>query len=481
MDKIVSYYLGLFLKIYSVFLLVPVAVGRYYGESFVQMEPFIYSAFISIVLGYTLGFWGDKREPDAIEGMVAATIGWIVAVAIGALPVMFMLGLDPITSFFEMMAGFTTTGMSIIPNPGQIPRSLAFWRGFSQWFGGLGMLTFFVAVVIEAGGVAQSLLYAEADKTDAGTIRPSPINAIKTLWYVYIVFTALQASILYLFDLSVFDAVMYAFQTMPTGGFSHTPGGIAAFDSLAIDATFTVFMFFGGTNFLLLYLLMNGRPRAMLKNYEFRLMVKILAAAMVIVGIDLWMNSGRTVLETIRVTVFHVISVMSSTGFEPVPVRSFPELSKMIFLMLMFVGASLGSTTGGIKTLRFGVLLRLVVREVRSFSLPASAVNPITVGKRRIKNRELVRIVTIVTVWLTMIMIGALITIAFSDLSMIEAIQGMTSSMGTMGPLFISPAETLALHPVVKLVWSLGMLAGRLEVLPILILLNVEVLKRIRR
>ncbi|MCJ7428820.1 MAG: TrkH family potassium uptake protein [Candidatus Nanohaloarchaeota archaeon QJJ-5] len=480
MDRIVAYYLGLFLKIYSAFLLVPVAVGRYFGESFVQMEPFIYAAFISIVLGYALDYWGVKKEPDAIEGMLAATTGWIAAVAIGALPFMAMLNMGFVDAFFELMAGFTTTGMSILPDPAVMPHSLSFWRGFSQWIGGLGMLTFFVAVIIEAGGVAQSLLFAEADKTDAGTIRPSPINAIKSLWYVYIVFTALQATILYLLDLSVFDAVMYAFQTLPTGGFSHTAGGIAAFDSLAIEATFTVFMFIGGTNFLLLYLLLKGRPWAVLRNYEFRLMTKVLALALVIIGLDVWMNSGRTIIETVRVTVFMTVSVMSSTGFEPTGVRTFPELSKMIFLMLMFVGASLGSTTGGIKMLRFGVLLRVVIREVRSFSMPRSAVNPIMIGARRIKTEELLRIITIVTVWLTMIMGGAVITIVFSDLAMIEAIQGMTSSMGTMGPLFIEPGELIGLHPVVKLLWCLGMLAGRLEILPILILMNVEVVKRIR-
>lgn len=480
MDKIVAYYLGLFLKIYSVFLLVPVAVGRYFGESFVQMEPFIYSAFISIILGYTLDFWGEKKEPDAIEGMLAATIGWIAAVAIGALPFMAMLQIGFVDAFFELMAGFTTTGMSLLQNPGAMTQSLSFWRGFSQWIGGLGMLTFFVAVIIEAGGVAQSLLFAESDKTDAGTIRPSPINAIKSLWYVYISFTALEATILYLLDLSVFDAVMYAFQTLPTGGFSHTAGGIAAFNSLAIEATFTVFMFIGGTNFLLLYLLLKGRPTAIFKNYEFRLMVKILLVAMVIIGLDVWMNTGQSIIETVRVTVFQTVSVMSSTGFEATPVRTFPELSKMIFMMLMFVGASLGSTTGGIKVLRFGVILRVVIREVRGFSMPKSAINPIMVGGRRIKTEELLRIITIVAVWLTMIMIGALITVIFSDLAIVEAIQGMTSSMGTMGPLFIEPGELLALHPVVKLVWAFGMLAGRLEILPILILMNVEVVKRIR-
>ncbi|MDY6778463.1 MAG: potassium transporter TrkG [Candidatus Nanohaloarchaea archaeon] len=264
MDRTIAYYVGFFLKIFSATLFLPVAVGKIYGESFVQLESFIFAAFISIVLGYLLQAFGEPKKPDAIEGMIAATVGWVLAVAIGGIPFMLMLEFSFPAAFFEAMSAFSTTGMSQIKDIGSLPRSLLFWRVFAQWIGGLGILTFFVTVVVEAGGAATALLSAEANKTDSGSIRPSLFTALKSLWYVYIVVTSLMAVILYGLGMSFFNAMLYALATMPTGGLASTAGGIAAFHSWKIEAVVTVFMVAGGTNFLLLYRLIVGDVRSLL-------------------------------------------------------------------------------------------------------------------------------------------------------------------------------------------------------------------------
>jgi trk system potassium uptake protein TrkH len=480
MDKVISYYVGLFLRVFSVLLLVPVAVGKFFGESFVQLESFIFASFFSIVLGYVLGHVGEQRKPDAIEGMIAATVGWVIAVALGAYPFMSVLGWGFPSAFFEAMSGFSTTGMSVMVSVEGIQTSLLFWRTFMQWVGGLGILTFFVAVVVEAGGAATSLLSAEANKTDSGSVRPSVFTAIKTLWYIYITFTLLETVLLYLLELSFFDALMYSMATMPTGGLSHTAGGIAGFESMAVEAVVFVFMLAGGTNFLLLYRLMQGNIKALVTDYEFTLYLKIMALAAVIIGADLALNMGTGLLETIRTTLFQVVSVTSSTGFETIPVNDFPQVSKMVFMLLMFVGGCLGSTTGGIKMFRLGVLFKIVVREIKGFSMPSSALNHVMAHGKRVKDDELMRIVAIFFTWLAVIMFVGLLILASTDLSIIQSIQAVISSAGTMGPLFMTQAEIAALPGVAKMAMALAMLAGRLEMLPVLVLLNVEIVKRVR-
>ncbi|MCJ7450564.1 MAG: TrkH family potassium uptake protein [Candidatus Nanohaloarchaeota archaeon QJJ-9] len=471
--KVVSYYLGLFLRIFSALLLVPVVVGKFYGESFVHLEGFIIAAFISIVLGAILHFYGKRENPSTVQGLIAATLGWIIAVSIGGIPFMEALDMSFVNAFFEAMSGFSTTGMSIVAVE-ELSKSMLFWRAFMQWVGGLGILTFFVAVVSEAGGAARSLISAEADKTDPGSIRPSPFNAIKSLWYVYIVLTLVEVGALYFFDMSFFNALLYSFTTLPTGGFASTAGGISAFNSLGIEAVVTLFMLFGGTNFLLLYRMLQGDIKSLFENYEFRLFMKIMVAVAVFIGLDLVFNRGLSVLDALRTTIFSVVSITSSTGFETAAINSFPEISRLLFIALMFVGGSLGSTTGGIKVFRFGVLFKVVKREIRSFTLPTSYFNPVNIKDKVIEGDELTRIVAIVVVWLATIFLGGLVTLAYTDLSIVQAVQGMTSAMGTMGPVFMEEAKIVALPPVVKIFWALGMLAGRLEALPILVILNAK-------
>ena len=476
MRRVVSYYVGLFLKIFSALLILPVIVGKYYGESFIRLEGFIMAAFLSISLGMMLSF-GKKRRPDAVEGMMAATVGWIAAVSIGSIPFMYTLNWGFVNAFFEAMNGFSTTGMTIIRSVEGLPRSLIFWRAFIQWIGGLGILTFFVTVIVEAGGAAKSLVFGEANKTDSGSIRPSLFNSIKSLWYVYIVFTLLELVLLKFAGLSVFDSLTYALTTMPTGGFANTVGGVAGFESLAVEVIIFFFMIAGGTNFLLLYRILQGNIRELFSNYEFRLYLKIMAGAAVVIFFDLWM-SGGSVLTSLKNSLFQTVSVTSSTGFEIKAVSSFPKVSKMVFMGLMFVGGCLGSTTGGIKMYRLGIMLKIVWREIKSFTLPRNALNFVSEAGRRISDDDLFRIVSIFFLWLSVIFATGLITVMFSPLSIAESLQGVLSSMGTMGPLVISKEALIALNPGVKIMWALSMLAGRLELIPVLVLLNVEIFKR---
>lgn len=474
---VIAHYLGLFLKMFSAILLVPVVVGKIYGESFVQLEPFLLAAFVAIVMGVLLGRGGDPGRPEVLEAMAAATIGWLVAVGIGAIPIAMMTGVPFIDAYFEAMSGFTTTGMSILPTIEGMPHSLLFWRVFIQWIGGLGIITFFVTVLIESGGIANKLVAVESNKTEAGSIRASLFNAIKSMWYVYIALTMIEAVLLYYFDFPVFYAITHALATLPTGGFAAVPD-LNTLMNPGAKATITIFMFAGGTNFLLLYALLKGNIRRMFENYEFRLYLFITVGAATLIFTDIALRQGVSSLSAASTALFHTASYISSTGFELVPLHGMPRFTQGLVLFLMFVGASLGSTTGGIKVLRLGVMLKLVKQQIRALSLPPTVLNPVAVHGRFIRDEELRQIMAIVFVWILVIVFGALVTLWFAPLTIGESLQLFASAAGTMGPLLITNAELIALPGVVKVAMMVAMLAGRLEMLPLLALLNVKIAEK---
>lgn len=477
--NVVWYYLGLFLRIFSVLLLVPVAVGKYYGESFVVMEPFLIAAFLAIVTGAVLTWIGTEERPGMIEAMAIATLSWILAGVIGAIPVYEIAGIPMVDAYFDATAGFTTTGMVIIPHH-NLPHSLLFWRIFTQWIGGLGILTFFVMVLAESGGVASKLVSTEANKTDSGVIRPSLFNAIKSMWYVYIVLTVIEAVLLYYFSVPGFHAVTHAMGTLPTGGFS-TTGDFGAMMGGGARVVLTIFMFLGGVNFLLLYSLFQGNIWKMYRDYEFRLYFSILAAIIFLIGVDLVTNQGMTISHAFATAAFHTSSMLSSSGYMLVPAEDFPVFSQTLIIFMMIVGASLGSTTGGVKMLRLGVMIRAVRNYITSMTLPPTVMNPITVKGRILEDREILEIASFFFLWIGMIFIGGISIVWMTGHGIAEATQVMASSLGTMGPTFLSAEQLRALPPLVKLLLSFGMLAGRLELLPLVALINMSIANKLRR
>ncbi|MDY6776540.1 MAG: TrkH family potassium uptake protein [Candidatus Nanohaloarchaea archaeon] len=475
--KVINYYIGVFLRIFSVLMLVPVAVGKFYGESFVLLEPFLIASFTAIVLGSVLARTGSKVRPEPLEAMATATLAWLLAVGLGAIPLHSMTGISFLDAYFEAMSGMTTTGMSMLLTL-DLPKSLLFWRVFMQWIGGLGILTFFVTVLVESGGVARKLVATEANKTSGGSVRASLFTSIKTLWYVYVVLTVLEILALHHFGMTGFQSVVNSLSTLPTGGFAST-SNLSALMNPGIKATMILFMFLGGTNFLLIYSVMKGNLMRMFKDFEFRLYSLFLISGFGLVAADLVVNSGATIASAFETSAFHSTSVLTSTGFVLEPLRNFPGISKFVFLVMMFVGGSLGSTTGGIKMLRLGIVLKVVRQQIRSLGIPRTVLNPVSVGGRILGDDEIRQVVSIVALWMLAILAGGLVTVAFSKYGIVESAQVMVSAMGTMGPTFIPQAELVSLHPLVKVSLMVGMLAGRLEMLPILSLLNVRLLKKI--
>ncbi|WP_347720498.1 TrkH family potassium uptake protein [Candidatus Nanohalovita haloferacivicina] len=449
----------------------PVAVALYYGEA--TVHSFGFAAVSTAVLGLLLSYVGSSDEPTISEALYATVLGWFIAVFIGATPLLEFM--SPVDAVFESTAGLTTTGISMLLAPEALPKSMLFWRAFMQWIGGLGILTFFIAVIRESGGISRRLFSAEAHKTDPGSIRPSLKKSIVELWRVYGFLTMLIMGTFIGMGMSVFDSFAHAFATISTGGFSTLGASMSAFPA-RIQAATVFFMFIGGVNFVLLYRFLRADIRPIRKNSEFKLYTTIFLAVSGLVAIEL-IGKGLSPAETLLNSTFTSAAVISSTGFSTIGVTSLSIALQALFLGVMFVGGSLGSTAGGLKVFRLKALFELLKTRLRAYSLPETAVNEPKIDGEILSNSVVRTISVLFFVWVGVIFVATLGVLVVEDVSFMAALSGTISAAGNMGPVYMEGQKMVALSPVTKSIWVVVMLAGRLEMLPLLALFNKRILK----
>ncbi len=467
-------FVGNFLQVFSVMIALPLLIAVYYAEPLYISSGFVVAAISAMVLGYAVKMGGEKMEPTTSEAMFATVLGWVLAVGFGAIPLITYLGM--VDAFFEAAAGLTTTGISMFLAPEELPNSILFWRSFMQWLGGLGVLTFFIAVLRESGGVSRRLFSAEAHKTDAGSIRPSLTKSIFTLWKVYGFLTAVIISTYIILGMTPFNAVIHAFSAISTGGFSTMGSSIAGFESTSIEAATVVFMLIGGVNFVLLYKVIRGDISSLRKNSEFKLYLKIFLLITALMAIELFRNgngAGSSLLDS----AFQSAAVISSTGYSTMSLASLSVALQVLFIGVMFCGGSLGSTSGGVKVFRVKTMIELMRTRIRSYSLPDTAVNEVKVDGEILENSTVRTISVLFFVWTTAVFLLALVTVAFEDVSFLAALSGSVSSIGNMGPVYMDGVDMVSMSPLVKVAWMAGMLAGRLEMLPLLAIFNSDLFK----
>jgi trk system potassium uptake protein TrkH len=465
--SVVSRIAGRFLQVFSVIASTPLLISVYYSESLEVVLGFSIAAFTALFLGYGFYFLGREGKPSTMEALSSTVAGWGMAIIIGAIPLLSFT--SPVNAVFEASAGLTTTGISMFLQPELLPKSMLFWRALMQWIGGLGILTFFIAVIRESGGVSRRLFSAEAHKTDPGSIRPSLRKSIIDLWRVYGFMTSIIITSYIALGMPVFDSIAHAFSTISTGGFSVTSLNMAAY-STEIQAAATLFMFMGGVNFVLLYRFFRGDTRFFSKNSEFRLY----SGFVILTGLFMLpMMMGRFVPgEAVLQTFFHAASVLSSTGFTMESANSFPLAYQVLVLGMMFMGGSLGSTAGGLKVFRISTMLELLRTRLRSYSLPETAVNEVKIDGEIIESSTVRTIAVLFFTWVSVAFLVTLAVMFIEDHSFLAILSGTISSAGNMGPVFMTGEELVSLSPVTKMLWMVVMLAGRLEMLPLLALFN---------
>lgn len=462
---------GSFLQIFAAMVALPVFVGIYYGESAYHLAGFVIASVSSLVLGYLLYISGEPNSPSTTEAMFATVLGWVLAIGFGAIP--FLVGLNIVDALFESAAGLTTTGISMVLHPEQLSQSLLFWRSFMQWIGGLGILTFFIAVIRESGGATRRLYSAESHKTDSGSIRPSLTKSISDLWRVYGFVTTVFVAVYVLLGMPAFDALLHSFSGISTGGFSTMSESIAGFNSVPIEAATIVLMFIGGVNFVLLYRLLRADVGSLLKSSEFKLYTKIFFVVAIIMAFELFrkgINPERALLDGM----FQSASVISSTGYSTTALTSLSIGLQTIFIGVMVVGGSLGSTSGGLKVFRLKAMIELLKTHLRSYRLPKSAVNKVRIDGEILENSTVKTISVLFFGWIAITFIATVIVLFADNTTFMAAFSGTVSALGNMGPVYMEGTDMVALSDITKVTWIVVMLAGRLELLPLLAIFNSE-------
>ena len=478
-------YLGALLATLGLLLLLPLIPWWFYDDRLqhgVAATDFLYPALCCLLPGLIV----QKKIPfqvPSIKGAMAITaFGWLLCGIAGGIPYMTALDKSFIDAFFESVSGFTTTGITVFTGLDRMPRSVLFWRSLTQWLGGLGILTFFLAVSFRGGSAAAVLFSAEGHKIS--TTRPVPgiAHTLKILWAIYSFFTILSILLFMAGGMDFFDAINHAFTCISTGGFSTHDQSIGYYGAhhfggaVFIEYSTILIMLAGGTNFLVHYKVLTGNFRAMFTDFEMKWYWGILAGSVALICFDHFQRMdlppGRIAAEfhtAFRAALFQVSSMLTSTGYLTVDINTafFHAVSKQVFIMIMVVGGCVGSTAGGIKVLRLAILAKTFQAQLNRIWRPGRAVIPVVAAGRIIPDRELERIASLFWIWLVLIGIGAMITAVFSDLDPWQSFSGMASAMGNMGPFYFSVDKMASLDWVVKLTYIFGMLAGRLEVIPL--------------
>lgn len=420
---------------------------------------------------------------SAQEGFAATGLSWIFMSAFGALP-FFLSGQIPsyVDAFFEMVSGFTTTGASILTDVEALSRCNLFWRSFSHWLGGMGVLVFLLAVVPGArknGGTGIYLMRAESPGPSVDKLTPHLRQTAMILYGIYILLTALCIVCLLLGGMPVFDSFCIAFGTAGTGGFAiknSSMGGYSCF----LQTVVTVFMFLFGVNFSLYYMLLLRKFKAVFKNEELRLYFGIAAGSIVLIAINI-SRMYNTVYESVHHAAFQVVSIMTTTGYGTVDFEQWPAFSKAILLSLMFIGASAGSTGGGLKVSRVLLLMKSIRRTIRK-ALHPRRVQPVYMDGRAVSEEVCDNVNAYLAIYCVILVLSFAI-ISVDGFSIGTNFSAVASCFNNIGPGFelVGATQNFSIYSdLSKIILSLDMLLGRLEIFPLLLLLSPDTWSRRR-
>lgn len=421
---------------------------------------------------------GAKKQLTRRDGYIVVSFSWIFFSLFGALPYVISGVFNSyIDAFFETMAGFTTTGGTIIRNVEVIPCGILFWRSLTQWIGGLGIIFFTVAVLplFGVGGDVQ-LFAAEAVGPTRAKIHPRIEVSGRWILFIYLLLTGAAAVVYFACGMSFFDAVNHALTTLASGGFSTKNASIGAYNSPTLEMFVILFMFLSGVNFPLIYfLLFNGKVKQLFSDSEFKFYFMTIIVASVVIGIGVSLTSGLPVFASLRTALFHVVAIVTTTGFSTTNFTLWHPAFVMILGLLMYFGACSGSTSGSMKSIRIVLLFKLLRNEFHRILHP-NAIKPVKINNHSISSSISQSIMAFTVFYIIMVFVGWLVFIILG-LSMSDAYAATVSLIGNIGVATNGLGDTLSwnmLSPVAKLFASAVMLVGRLEIFPILLLFSRE-------
>ena len=461
-------------------LVLGIGVGVCYAISLAYNDPAsaqhgLLASSISIILfALCLAFFTRGTvDLSRKDGFGIVTFGWITAALAGALP--FVLTgtiMSPVAAVFETMSGFTTTGASVLTGLEEMSRGIIFWRALTHWFGGMGVLILCVAVLPFLGVGGMQIFRAEMPGPSKDRLTPRIASTAKLLWGVYVLLCLVLALLLKVGGMPLFDAFCHSFSTMATGGFSTRTTSIAAYDSAYFDIVITVFMLLAGTNFALHFRALQGKPLNYFKDAEFRFYIFLWLGVCMFLTFNTWGSVYPSFTNSLRTAFFQGTSILTTTGFVTGDFDAWPNASRLLLLLVMFVGGCAGSTGGGMKVARVFIVLKKIRREIRRFVKP-QAIWAVKLGKRPVEQPTISHITGFVMIFLLLFAVTSVLMTFFTP-DIVTAFSSVVATMGNIGPGLgqVGATKTYADIPALgKGILIFCMLLGRLELYTVLIVL----------
>ena len=475
----IRYILGNVLKIEAVLLLLPCLTAVYYQEF--QGVYYLLTAAICLVLGSLMTFRKPKNNVFYLkEGCISTALSWIFLSVFGCLPFVFSGEIPSFTNaLFETISGFTTTGASILEDVEALSHCALLWRSFTHWIGGMGVLVLTLALLPQLTGRTSHLVRAESPGPSLSKIVPKMGDSAKILYGIYIVLTVIEFFVLLIAGMDPYDAAIHAMSTAGTGGFSNYSASVAAFNSPAVEIIITVFMVLFGINFALYYYLLTGHFKAFLQSEELHWYLGIFLSFSLIIAV-LVMPLYGDFFTSLRYAAFNASSFMSTTGFSATDFSIWPAAAQMLLILLMLIGSCAGSTSGGIKVIRIALLCKEGKREVRRTFQPRK-VQVIRFEGKGVDESMLHQIGTFVFVYIVLILVGSFVISLDGRYDLLANLTASLTCVSNVGPCLSSMGslDTLAGYSSFsKIVMCILMLAGRLELFPILAVFHPAIWRR---
>ena len=475
--KLVLRTIGLTISLEAICLLLPAICSLVYSDG--QIWWFVLCMAINLAVGLPLAAIKlTERKMYSKEGFCIVALSWLALSTFGALPFV-LSGSIPgfVDAFFETASGFTTTGASILSDVEALPKSMLFWRSFTHWIGGMGVLVFLVALLPLSGGSNMYLLKAESTGPAVSKLVPKVKSTAKILYVMYFGITVIQVTLLVAGKMNLFDALTISFGTVGTGGFGVLNDSMASYTTYQ-QIVVNVFMILCGINFSVFYLILIGKIKDVFKMTELRAYLGVIAVSIAIITVNC-LGYYTTFWETLKHAAFQVGSIITTTGFSTVDFDKWPELSKAVLVIIMFIGACAGSTGGGIKVSRILILIKSIFKEIKI------SAHPHTVYKIKLDGRtvehETVRGVSVFLASYVVIYALSLLIISIDNMDFTTNFTAVAATINNIGPGLakVGPSANFGSYGILsKLVLTLDMLIGRLEIFPMLVLFSPHAWKK---
>ena len=476
--SLVVHVIGLIVRVFGLMFLAPATVALIYDERF-DAAAFALVGVITSLIGHLMHGAGGASAEEAVEkmrrveGLAIVSIAWMLLAWAAAIPYLWA-GLGPIDAMFEAMSGLTATGATVFRDFNGYGRAIFFWRSLTQWLGGMGVIALFVAILPRLAIGGRELFFAEMSGPDDEKVAPQIRRTAGLLWRLYAGLTVVQVTALRLTGMPLFDSVCNSFTTIAAAGFSPHPQSIGGYQNPAAEWVIIVFMFLAGANFTLQYRALVRRDFSLLsQDEELRAYAGVVAVATAFVAFAIWDTVQSA--DVLRTALFQVLSILTTTGFATVDFNAWNDQAKAVLLGLMFVGACAGSASGGPKVVRHVLLAKYTLQELRR-TLHPHAVLPVKLNGRVVPPPIMKGVIVFFLFYMLTFALTAAVVVVFGA-DLVTGISAAAAAISNVGPAFgqVGPMQHFAdLHPISRVVLTLAMWIGRLEVITVLVIFRAE-------